>query len=152
MKFGRETGIGCLPGFSGGVNVRLVRQRRIAAHAEVVLHAALGRQAVVVPSHRIEHGLAAHALEARDDVGVRVREDVTDVQRAADGRRRRVDRIDVARGRGCGRSDRPVPLPAIRPFLFETFEGGLVGDGDRVAQVQAIRHPVSRQTIRDGSD
>ena len=77
---------------------RVVRQRRIAAHAVVVLHAALGRQAVVVPPHRIEHRLAAHALKARDEVGVREREDVADVQRSADGRRRRVDRKHLRRG------------------------------------------------------
>ena len=77
------------------LEVRVVGQRRIAANAVVVLHAALGWQAVVVPPHRIEHRLAAHALEARDDVGVRVREHVADVQRAADRRRRRVDRVDL---------------------------------------------------------
>ncbi len=60
--------------------IRVVRQRRIAAHAEIILHAALGGQAIVVPAHRIEHFLAAHALEARDEVGVRIGEDVADVQ------------------------------------------------------------------------
>ena len=49
---------------------RIVRQRRIAAHAVVVLHPPFGRQPVVVPPHRIEDGLAAHPLEARDDVRV----------------------------------------------------------------------------------
>ena len=58
----------------------LVGQRRIAADAEVVLHAAFCRQPVVIPSHRIEHGLAAHPLKPRDDIGVRVGEDVADVQ------------------------------------------------------------------------
>ena len=43
-----------------------VRLARIAAHAEVVLHPALGRESVVVPPHRIEDLLAAHALEAGD--------------------------------------------------------------------------------------
>ena len=35
-------------------NVGVVRERGIAADAEVVLHAALGGQAVVVPAHRVE--------------------------------------------------------------------------------------------------
>ena len=67
MKFGRETEIGCLARLGRRLEGRIVRQRRIAAHAEVVLHAPLGRQAVVVPAHRIEDGLAAHPLEAGDE-------------------------------------------------------------------------------------
>ena len=62
--------------------VGVVGQRRVAAHAVVVLHPALGRQAVVVPAHRVEDLLAAHPLVAGDQVGVRVGEDVADVQRA----------------------------------------------------------------------
>jgi hypothetical protein len=50
---------------------RIVGQRRIAAHAVVVLHAAFGRQAVVVPPHRVEHLFAAHPLKASDQIGVR---------------------------------------------------------------------------------
>ena len=74
----------------GGV----VRERRIAPDAVVVLHAPLGREPVVIPPHRVEHFLATHPLEARDDVGVRVGEDVAHVKRAAHGRRRRIDRVD----------------------------------------------------------
>ena len=93
------------------LKTRIVRQRRIAAHAVVVLHAALGRQPVVVPSHRIEHFAAAHPLKARDDVGVRVGEDVADVQRPADGRRRRVDREDLVARLACDRTCRCRPRP-----------------------------------------
>ena len=87
MKFGRETGTGRWS-FGGVAPERrleagVVRRRRVAAHAEVVLDAALGRQAVVVPAHRVEDLLAAHALEAGDDVGVGVAEHVADVQRPA---------------------------------------------------------------------
>ena len=126
MKFGRETEIGCLSGFSGGVKRRVVRQRRIAAHAEVVLHATLGRQPVVVPPHRIEDFLAAHALIARDDVGVREGEDVADVQRAADRRRRRVDRVHLLARDASDRTVGAVALPARGQFLFEPLEGRLL--------------------------
>ena len=118
------------------LKVRVVRQRRIAADAVVVLHAALGGQAVVVPPHRIEHRLAAHPLEARDDVGVGVGEDVADVQRAADRRRRRVDRDRprVARARAI---EAVGALASQRAFHFASrpssagFLGGRWADWNR---------------------
>ena len=94
-----------LGGLGGRREVGVVGDRRVAAHAEVVLHAPLGRQAVVVPAHRVEDRLAAHPLVAGDGVGVRVGEDVPDVQRAADGRRRGVDR-EHPLARGAARSKR----------------------------------------------
>ena len=111
---------------------RVVRQRRIAAHAVVVLHAALGRQAVVVPPHRVEDRLAAHALEARDEVGVRVGEDVADVQRAADRGRRRVDRVDLVARVIPIEPIRAVGLPALGPLGFEAFERRFFRKIDRV--------------------
>ena len=66
-----------------GGEVGVVGDRRVAADPEVVLDPALGRQAVVVPPDRVEDDLAAHALEAGDEVGLGEREDVPDVQRAA---------------------------------------------------------------------
>ena len=60
-----------------GLDVRLAR---IASDAVVGLHSAFGRQAVVVPAHRVEHRLAGHALIARDGVCVGVAEHVADVQ------------------------------------------------------------------------
>ena len=62
------------------LEVGVVGQRRVHADPEVVLHAPLGGQPVVVPPHRVEHRPAPHALEAGDDIGVRVGEDVADVQ------------------------------------------------------------------------
>ena len=70
---------------------RIVGQRRIAPHAEIVLDAAFGRKTVVVPAHRIEDGFAAHALIPRDHVGMRVRKHMPHVQRPADRRGRRID-------------------------------------------------------------
>src|SRR5689334_2937936 len=55
---------------------------RLTPHMEVVLDAALGGQAVVIPSHRIKDVAPGHSLVARDDVGLGVAEDVTDVKRS----------------------------------------------------------------------
>ena len=107
---------------------RVVRQRRIAPHAVVVLHAPLGRQPVVVPAHRIEHRAPAHPLKARDDVGVREREHVPDVQRSAHRRRRRVDRVHALARHGAIERVGAILLPAGLPLLFEPLERGLVGN------------------------
>ena len=104
---------------------RIVGQRRVAPHAVVVLHAALGRQTVVVPSHRIEDGLAAHALKVRDQVGMRVREAVADVQRSADRRRWRVDREDLSARSGAVEPVDTGLFPARHPFGFKPLEGRL---------------------------
>jgi hypothetical protein len=107
----------------------VVRQRGVAADAEVVLHAALGRQPVVVPPHRVEDLPAAHPPKARHRVGVGVGEHVPDVQRAADRRRRRVDRIDLgARLRAVEAVDMAVG-PAAYPLVLQTGQCGLLGDG-----------------------
>ena len=66
---------------------RVVAQRRVTLHVEVVLHPALGGQAVVVPADGVEHRLAAHPVEPGDRVGVGERADVPDVQRPADRQR-----------------------------------------------------------------
>ena len=95
--------------------VRVVGQRRVAADAVVVLDPALGRQAVVVPAHRVEDRLAAHPLVAGDQVGVGVGEDVPDVQAAAHGRRRGVDRVDVLARLGAVEGVGVVGLPALAP-------------------------------------
>ena len=95
--------------------VGVVRQRGVAADAVVVLHPALGRQAVVVPAHRVEDRLAAHPLVARDQVGVRVGEHVADVQAAAHRRRGSVDRVDVLPRLGAVEAVGVVGLPALAP-------------------------------------
>ncbi len=128
-KFGREIDIGSFSeGSVGGDEVRVVGDRRVAAHAEVVLHATLGRQAVVVPAHRVEDLPAAHPPVARHGVGVRVGEDVPDVQRAAHRRRRRVDREDaLARGRAV-EAIGAVALPGRAPLLLEAVQRRALGD------------------------
>ena len=100
----------------GRREVGVVGQARVAAHAVVVLHAPLGGQAVVVPAHRVEDVLAAHALEARDEVGVGEREHVADVQRTRRRRRGRVDRVDLlAAWPNRGRTGRCPRAPTRRP-------------------------------------
>ena len=105
---------------------RVVRQRRVAPHAVVVLHPPLRGQAVVVPAHRVEDVLAAHALVAGDDVGVRVAEHVPDVQRPARRGRRGVDRVGLRARRGQrGGTVEGVRVgvgPAGDPLLLETVQ------------------------------
>ena len=118
---------------------RVVRQARIAAHAVVVLHAALGRQAVVVPAHRVEHLEAAHPLVAGDAVGVRVGEDVPDVQGAAHGGRRSVDGEDLGARLACGRSGR-CPAPPTRTPSAPRSRRGWACPARRFALMR--RHPI----------
>ena len=106
--------------------VGVVGQRGVAAHAVVVLHATLGRQAVVVPAHRVEDGLPAHPLEAGDQVGVGVGEDVADVQAAAHGRRRGVDGVDVLARLGAVEGVGVLLLPPPRPGGLEALQRRLV--------------------------
>ena len=99
----------------------------VAAHAEVVLDPPLGGQAIVVPAHRVEDLPAAHPLEARHGVGVRIGEDVADVQRTADGRRRRIDRVDAVARRAPVKAVRPVALPTLAPRCSSPSSVGLSG-------------------------
>src|SRR5439155_10150056 len=94
--------------------------------AEVVLDASLGRQSVVVPSHRVEDALPAHPLEARDQIRVAVREDVPDVQGPAHGGRRRVDRVDLVAGGRAVESVGGVALPALGPLRLYSLQRWLV--------------------------
>ena len=144
--------------------VGVVRQRRVAADAEVVLHPALGRQAVVVPAHRVEDLLAAHPLVAGDQVGVGVGEDVPDVQRAGDGRRGSVDRVDLLAGLGAVEGVGVVGLPLRGPLRLQPLQRGLVRyDGRRrcgrlfgQSGLRGVSHgpnPTERTTVcrkRDG--
>ena len=111
-----------------------VRQGRVAANAEVVLHPALGGQAVVVPAHRVEDLLAAHPLEARHQVGVRVGEHVPDVEGPRDGRGRGVDRVDLLAGLRPVEGVGVVGLPALGPGRLEPLQRRLVRYDDRAAR------------------
>jgi len=112
-----------------GFERRVVGERGVAAHAEVVLHAPLGGQAVVVPAHRVEHRPPAHPLVARDDVGVRVGEHVPDVQRPAHRGGRGVDREHrIARCRAV----EPVYaqlVPSAGPSRLEAVDRGPLRQG-----------------------
>ena len=110
--------------------VGLVGERGVAAHAEVVLDPALGRQSVVVPAHRVEDGLAAHPLEAGDQVGVGVGEDVADVQRTAHRRRRGVDRVDAGAVAGAVEGVGVVGPPLLGPLLLQALQRRLLGYDD----------------------
>ena len=91
-------------GIGGRFEVLVMGHRQVAAHAEEVLHPALGGQAIVVPTHRVEHLQPPHPLVAGHTVGLRVAEHVPDVQSPTNGWRRSVD----------GENLRPPP-PTIEP-------------------------------------
>ena len=121
-----------------GLEVRVVRDRRITAHAVEVLHPPLGGQAVVVPSHGVEHVLAAHPLVAGHRVGVGVAEHVAHVQRPRDRGRGSVDAEHLVAARRPGERIGPLLCPYLAPLGLEAFEDGLVGQGAR--QRERIGH------------
>ena len=106
----------------------LVGLGRVTAHVVVVLHAALGGQAVVVPTHRVEDVHAAHALEAHHHIGLRVGEDVAHVERAGSRGRRRVDHVGLVAG--------PVRVPAVDAALLPGRVPARLGLGG----VEVLRH------------
>ena len=128
----------------GRHEVGVIPNRRIAAHAVVVLDATLGRQAVVVPAHRVEHDLSPHALVAGDQIGVRIGENVPDVQRAADCRRGRVDREDALARRGAVEAVDAVALPDRAPLLLQPVEAGTLGNPGGVAGLRFRRQARDR--------
>ena len=86
-----------------------VRLLRIATNVEEILDTALGGQPVVVPTDGIEDVHPGHPLLADHHISVGVGEDVADVERARDGRGRRIDHEGL----------RPwaIGIPAIGPVL-----------------------------------
>ena len=90
--------------------VFFIGRMRVATHVIVVLHPALGREAVVVPTHRVVDIHAAHALVARHHVSVGIRKDMTDVQRTRRSRGRRVD--------DEGFVARAIRVPAVNAAVF----------------------------------
>ena len=110
-------------------HVRHVRQRRVAPHVEIVLHAALGRQAVVVEAHGVEHFGATHPPEPGDHVGVRVAEHVPDVQAAAHRRRRRVDGVDLVTRTAPVEPVGRLGVPALGVLVFDAVQRGFLGHG-----------------------
>ena len=99
------------------LEVRIVRSLRVAANVVVVLHATLRRQPVVVPTHGIEDVQAAHALEAHHDVGLGIRKDMPDMQRARSRGRRRIHHE--------GFFARSLGIPPVKPALFPRLMPGL---------------------------
>ena len=129
--------VGSLDGLALATGVRgdevgVVGQGRVAAHAEVVLHAALGGQAVVIPAHGVEDGHAAHALVTSDGVSVGVGEDVAHVQGAGDRGRRGVDGVDLMTLGGAVEGVGAVLLPALAPGGLQTVGADLAGDSGAV--------------------
>ena len=106
----------------GRLEPGLIRDARVAANAEEVLDATLGGQTVVVPAHRIEDRLAAHAVEAGEGVGVRVGEHVAHVERATHRGRRGVDRVHSRTRRRIIEAIGAGGLPGLDPLTLDAFE------------------------------
>ena len=135
VKLRRDTG--CLALHRRG-ELRLIGQRRIAAHPVMALHPAFGGQPVVVPSHRIEHRHAPHALETRDHIGLHVAEDASHVQLAACRGRGSVDRVHPVGGRVAIKAVGLLLLPVGCPLAGEAVEIGFhvmsLGKGARITR------------------
>ena len=113
---------------SGRPVVGVVRGLRIATHTVVVLHAALGGEAVVVPAHRVEDVFAAHALEAGQHVRLRVGEHVPHVQRPGRGRRGSVNGVHLLPRGLTVELVGPLGEPALGQGFFKSLQNGLVGN------------------------
>ena len=142
----------------GQREVRVVGERRVARHPEVVLHPALGGQPVVVPAHRVEELPAPHPPVAGDGVGLHVAEDRSHVERARHGRWGGVDGEDLGAAGTVLEAVRARLLPGSGPPVLEAFEGRLVGDvgrtgpggrHDRVTVPGVLRlHDTATGTVR----
>ena len=114
------------------LEVGVVVLGRVAAHAEVVLHAPLGGEPVVVPADRVVDDLAAHPLVADDAVGVGVAEDVAHVDRA---RHRGWWSVDHEHAGAVANVERvsvepvdTVGLPALGPARLDAIQRRFVRD------------------------
>ena len=105
---------------------------RVAGDMEIVLHAAFGRQAVVVPAHRIENIHAQHPFVADNHVGMRVAENMPHVERTGDGRRRRIHDKGLFARHGSVITINLLFLPKTIPALFGFGGVKMFGKGLRV--------------------
>ena len=99
---------------------------RVAQHTVVVLYAAFGGQAVIIPTQRIEDILTAHTLVAGDNVGLSVGEHVPHMERAGCGRRWGINRIDLFARRVLVEGVGFLLCPALGELLLETFKCGTI--------------------------
>ena len=106
----------------GELEVGVVGERRVAADAEVVLHPALGGQAVVVPAHRVEDLAAAHAVEPGQRIDLDVAEHGAEVELTADRGRRRVDGVDLGPVLRAVEAVGVLRVPDGVPLGLETLE------------------------------
>jgi hypothetical protein len=95
------------------------------------------------PSHRVDHGLAAHPLEACDDVGVRVREDVAEraATRSPSAAARRSNRPRSSAG--CCRSGTRRRPPSVRSTSLRVLRAPACGQSDRMVGIGDVPHHVN---------
>ena len=113
----------------GRGEIWVIRQRGVAAHAEIVLHPAFGGQAVVVPPHGVKNFFALHALVAGDGVSVGVGKNMAHVERTADRGWRGVNGEHLGSGFAAVKAKSVLVFPGDVPFLLNPFEGWLGRDG-----------------------
>ncbi|CQB85757.1 Uncharacterised protein [Chlamydia trachomatis] len=112
--------------FKRRLKIRVILQRSIHSHTVIVLHAAFCWQAVIIPTHWVENVKTLHTLISRNNIRMRVRKYVTNVQVATNGWRWSIDRIHgltIARIMEC------VSLsfvPITTPLVFKTINANFV--------------------------
>ena len=120
------------------LEVRVVRQRCVDAHAEIVLNTTLGWQAVVVEAHRVKHVVTAHTLIAGDHIGVRVGEHVPDVQMARSSWRWGIDGVHLATRMVSIESICFFSGPFFGPLIFEAFNTHFVRKWGEVSKHHTV--------------
>ena len=114
------------------LKIRLIGKFRVAGHVKIILHPPFRRQPVVIPSHRIENVQPLHAFVARDDIRVRIAENMPHVERAGHGRRRRVNHKRLFARRGWVVAVNALLLPCAIPTLFGLLCVKMFGKGLRI--------------------
>ena len=125
----------------------VVRHCGVAANAVEVLDTPLSRQAVIVPADGIEDVLASHSLEARDQIGMGIGEDVADMQRARHRRWGSVDAVHIGAALGSHERVGVVGLPARDPLVLKTLQRRFLGTAAPMAVGASVRGPAEMVAI-----
>ena len=106
-----------------GFKVGIIRKSGIAADPKKILDSSLGRQAVIVPPHRVEHFGTAHALIPSNSVCMGVTEYMPDMQGSTHCRWRGIDAKNFFPAFTPVELVDAVLFPYFVPFGFKAFNG-----------------------------